>query len=443
MTTWSSPTPSGSSRGGRPSRRVGRPGRRCVWLTGAAVVGLLALAGPCYADAIDLPPPQADQLGGGELFQAMGTPQDQLPGYLAPGPLRNDELVLVEVAGDGRVTRVRDEQRIRVTGTGDYFVREAGPARAALPLGGDLPVLSFGDVIWQGFSTGSRELAARIELDPELESGHLPLRMRLSFTASGRSSPVGPDGRVPGPGVLTLTLDNATGQQAALPTAADAPARQLAPALDRLRAAARGTDGRLPTTRAGIPARLQVTAAATRQATQVMPLRLRGTLRASAAGQDAPGQQTGQQSAGQQSAVRINSLLSGSARFSLAVRQPGKVAVELTATPALDPRPLTPPRGAGSWAAWAAAGPPVAERRAALDALVQAAATGSRASAYSPYLGSQLEPRGRTAFRYTLATARPVVAAPVRLAPRPAPIALAILGGLALLGCGAALWRRS
>lgn len=377
--------------------------------------------------------PQADQLGGSELFQALGTPQDQLPGYLAPGPLSNDELVQVEVSGDGRVTRVRDEQRIRVSGTGDYFLRIAGPARAAVALGGDAPVLSLGDIIWQGFSPGGRELAARIELEPELESSHLPMRMSLSFTAGGRRSAVGPDGLLPGPGVLTLTLDNLTRQRVSLPTGADADARQLAPALDRLLAEARGADGRLPTTRTGIPPQLQVSAAATRQAVQVMPLRLRGVLRVAA---------TGQQPAAA-SAVRIDSLLQGSARVELPVRQPGKVALELTAVPVLDPRALTPPRGAVSWSAWAGSDPPIVERRAALDALVQAAATGSRASAYSPYLGSQLEPRGRTSFRYLLATTRPVAAEPARLSPRPVPIGLAVLGALALLGSGAVLWRRS
>ena len=407
--------------------------RRRAGLALVTAALLLAAAGPCYADTIELPAPQADQLGGSELFQALGVPQDQLPGYLAPGPLRNDELVQVEVSGDGRVTRVRDEQRIQITGTGDYFVREAGPARAAVALGGDVPVLSFGDVLWQGFSPGSRQLAARMELDPELEASHLPLAVSLSFAAGERRSTVDPDGQLREPGVLTLTLDNLSRQQVSLPTGTDAAARQLAPALDRLLAEARGADaGRLPTTRTGIPPELQVTARGTRQSVQLMPLRLRGTLRVTATG-----------AAGPVDAVRIDTLLQASARFSLTVRRPGKAALELTATPALDPRSLLPPRGLASWSAWAASGPPAAERRAALDALVQAAATGSRASAYSPYLGSQLEPQGRTVFRYALATTRPVAAGPARLTPRPVPIGLAILGALALLGSGAVLWRRS
>jgi hypothetical protein len=395
---------------------------------------LLTLAGPCYADTIELPTPQADQLGGSELFQALGTSRDQLPGYLAPGPLSNDELVQVETTGDGRVTRVADEQRIQITGTGDYYVRESGPARAATAAGGDAPVLSLGDVVWQGFATGSRQLAARIELDPEIESRHLPLRIGLTFTAAGgRPTALGTDRQVPGAGTVTLTVENTTAQRLSLPTAADADARLLAGTLDRVLAEARrGGSGRLPTTRAGIPAQLPVTGDATRQAVQLVPLRLSGALSVRT---DGP--------AGQLSTVRLDSLLRGTSRFAVSVRRPGKVALELTAVPALDPAALAPPRGLTSWSAWARSAPPPAERRAALDLLVQAAATGSRASAYSPYLGSQLETRGRTTFRYQLAAARSEGPARARLTPRPVPISLAVLAALALLGCATVVWRRS
>jgi hypothetical protein len=125
------------------------------------------------------------------------------------------------------------------------------------------------------------------------------------------------------------------------------------------------------------------------------------------------------------------------------VHRPGILNLELTAVPALDPAGLAPPPGASSWSAWAASDPPIAERRAALDLLVQAAATGSRASAFSPYLGSQLESRGRTTFRFVLAATRAAGPAPQPLSPRPVPIGLAILGALALLGSGVVLWRRS
>ncbi len=424
MATWSSPTPSSSSR--RAAATAG--------LAGIAVAVLLVAAVPCAADTIELPPPQADQLGGGELFQALGAARDQLPGYLAPGPVRNDERVDVEVLPDGRVRRVSDEQRIRISGTGDYLVRESGPARAAVALDGEVPVLSLGDVVWQGFSPGSRLLAARLELDPELESRYLPLRIGLSFSAAGRRGVLGPDRQVPGAGTVTLTLDNTTGQPGTLPAAADAAAGQLAPALDRLRAEAEaGSTGRLPTTRTGIPAQLPVTGAGSRPAVTLVPLRLHGTLSV----RDRLGTSAGQ-------AVRIDLLLQRTASLVLPVTGPGTVALDLTAEPALDPVALTPLGGASSWAAWARTGPPPAQRRAALDLLVRVAATGARASAYSPYLGSQLEPRGRTIFGYRLAAVRTVgPPPPAGLRPRPVPIGLAVLGALALLGSGVLVWRRS
>lgn len=399
-------------------------------MAGTAVAVLLALAAPSAADTIELPPPQADQLGGGELFQSFGVPRDQLPGYLAPGPLSNDERVEVEVSPDGRVRRVSDEQRIRVSGTGDYLVRESGPARAAVALDGEPPVLSLGDVVWQGFSAGSRLLAARLELDPELESAYLPLRVGLGFTAAGRRGVLGPGRQVPGAGTVTLTVHNTTGQPGTLPTAADVAAGRLAPALDRLRAEAGAPSGRLPTIRTGLPAQLPVTGAGSRPAVALVPLRLHGSLSVRGPGQPS-------------STVRIDTLLQRTASISLPVTGPGTLALDLTAVPALDPVALTPPGGASSWTAWAAGGPTPAERRAALDLLVRAAATGARASAYSPYLGSQLEPRGRTTFTYRLAAEHAAGSAPARLTPRPVPIGLAVLGALALLGSGVLVWRRS
>lgn len=431
MPTWSSATRSGSNRAG--SNRAGSSRVRRAGLL-AGVIAML-MTSPARADTVDLPAPQADQLGGSELFGALGAGRDELPGYLAPGPLRNDELVSVEVSGDGRVSRVSDRQQILLTGTGDYFVRESGPARAAVAVGGEAPVLSLGDIVWQGFSPGSRQLAARIELDPEIESRHLPLRIGLSFTAGGRRTVLGPQRQLPSAGTLTLTVDNATGQPATLPTATDAPARQLAAALDRLRAAANSPAARLPTTRTGIPPQLPVTGAGTRTGTQLVPLQLHASLAVHPDGPAAGNQQD--------STVRLDTLLLRSTQVSLPVPGPGIVTLQLIAVPALDPAGLVPPHSAPSWAAWAGTDPPRAERRAALELLVQAAATGSRASAFSPYLGSQLEPRGHTTFSYSLATARTPGPAPVRLAPRPVPITLTVLGLLALLGAGVLCWRRS
>jgi hypothetical protein len=120
-----------------------------------------------------------------------------------------------------------------------------------------------------------------------------------------------------------------------------------------------------------------------------------------------------------------------------------RLDLDLTAVPALDPRLLQPPGGAASWAAWAAAGPPVEARRQALDLLVATAATGARATSYSPYLGADLPGSGTTVFRYAFAAPDAVEQAARRLEPRPRALALAGFAVLLLLGNGVLLWRRS
>src|SRR5439155_22352693 len=131
---------------------------------------LLAFASPAHADTIELPSPQSEQLDGFELLGILGVSRDRLPAATVPGSVTNDELVNVEIAGDGSIERVREQQRIGLTGEGDYYIREAGPARSVIALGDEPPLLHFGDIVWQGFSPGSRQLGAELTLDPRIES---------------------------------------------------------------------------------------------------------------------------------------------------------------------------------------------------------------------------------------------------------------------------------
>jgi hypothetical protein len=71
------------------------------------------------------------------------------------------------------------------------------------------------------------------------------------------------------------------------------------------------------------------------------------------------------------------------------------------------------------------------------------AATGARASSYSPYLGADLLGRGSTTFSYGFAPAVQVVAAKQALHPRWGAISLAGLALLLLLTNGFLIWRRS
>ena len=100
---------------------------------------MLSAPSAATADFIDLPRPQSDQLNGFELFEMLGVSRDRLPASTVPGSVTNNERVNVTVAGDGSVQQVRDQQQIELSREGDYRVREAGPARSAVALGGDEP----------------------------------------------------------------------------------------------------------------------------------------------------------------------------------------------------------------------------------------------------------------------------------------------------------------
>src|SRR5919199_5700766 len=96
----------------------------------AAMIAALLLSPhtPGYDQTIDLPRPQFEQLNGFELFQMLGASRDRLPAATVPGTVTNVERVDVAVSKDGSVQQVRDEQRIRLSGQGDYHIRESGPA---------------------------------------------------------------------------------------------------------------------------------------------------------------------------------------------------------------------------------------------------------------------------------------------------------------------------
>lgn len=131
------------------------------------------------------------------------------------------------------------------------------------------------------------------------------------------------------------------------------------------------------------------------------------------------------------------------ARFEVRVDGPGELALDLSAVPALDLRTLVPPDGAPSWRAWAADRPDAAAGRTALDLLVAVAATGARATSFSPYLGADLPGTDRTRFSYAFAPVEQVAAVRAPLQPRPGALALAGLAGLLVLGGAAGVWRQS
>jgi len=415
---------------------------------GAVLLGaLLLVPATAFADEIELPTSDAAQVQATAILRSLPSfrPDRVLPSNV-PGRVVNDEEVFVALAGDGRVAKVAVDQRLRLEGTGDYAIRERGPARSATPLTDEPPPVTHrGAVVWQGFSPGSRSLGARLVLDPLIEAQHLPLSLRISYRdAQGRDRPLGAGGTVPGPGTVTVTVANDTEQPAQLPTGSDASAEALAPLLDRaLSVANHPSAARLPSTDAGLPPTLEVTGAARVQASQATPYRLMGSLRVVGAAATLTGPSTSSLPDGGTFAGVLGG--TGGTRevsFTLTTPDEGVVALDLTAVAALDPRELAPPRGLASWRAWAAARPPLVERKEALDLLVQVAATGARAGSYSPYLGADLVGTGSTSFRFSLAPKEIVQAGAVELEPRWGAISLAGLALLLLLVNLALIWRR-
>ena len=403
-------------------------------LLGGTALAPAASAAP--ADQIELPTSDAAQLAATALLQRLPNfrPDRLLPSNV-PGPVVNDEVVRVGVGGDGTVREVVLDQRLRLTGTGDYAVRERGPARSATSLGDSAPpVTRRGAVVWQGFSPGSRDLAARLVLDPLIEAVHLPLTVSATFTgADGREEPLPAGGRVPGAGTVAVTVTNATQQPAELPTGTDAEATDLAGPLDlALRVARSASARRLPTTDSGLPKRLQVEGAARVRGSQATPFRLTGTLTVEGAGGAVSGPATTPIPGG----ARFAGVLGGgtTVTFTATVDGPGVLLLDLSGVGALDPRTLAPPRGLATWRAWAASGPPQVERQQALALLVEVAATGARASSYSPYLGADLLGSGSTTFRYGFAAAPEAMIETAGLTPKWDAIALTALAGLLALG---------
>ncbi len=383
------------------------------------------------AAALDLPSPAEQRAQDLALLAEVGARADRRLVSVVPGPVVNDEVVLVGLGAGGVPAEVLVEQRLRLSGQGDYQVRERGPARASEALGDEPPpVTKFGAVVWQGFSPGSRELAARLTLDPVLEAPRLPLQITVD-------GPVGPGGEITGAGTVVLTLTNATSQPATLPTAADAPAVEVAAGLDLALAAAAAPGPRLPAAGAGLPQAVAASGPARASGATGVPLRVTGSVLGGRVSGPAVSPVPG-------GAAVAGTLPPGaSAELRVEIEPSTRLDLDLTVVPALDPRTLQPPDGAASWAAWAAAGPPPAARRAALDLLVATAATGARATSYSPYLGADLPGTGTTEFHYAFEVARAGLAFEPALEAKPAAIALAGVAVLLLLGNGVLLWRRN
>ena len=399
----------------------------------AAVVGLLAVPNAAIADSLPLPKPA------GEIpVPAAAFPDrpERLRRSIVPGPVDDTERVEVRLGPTGVPAAVTVTQRLTLRGTGQFVIWQRSSAQDVEALDDTTPpVLKREAVIWQGFVSGEKPLAARLTLDPVVEAELLPLRAELVWTGPGA---VGPGGALPGPGEVTLRLSNRTARPATLPTG-EVAARDLAGPLDRLRAhAAARKPGAPPMAGRGLPAALPATTTGRREATVAAPFRVTGTIRVGGGAAVTPESAAVTHLA---DGLRLDGTLQGDAEFTVRAAGAATLTVALTAYPTLDPRLLQPPRGA-TWAEWLRLGPTPGETRDALTTLVDNAAMAARTDEYAPYLGHHGRGRVTTTFVFRMAPAEVVRTAAAPLRPKPGGIALASLALLAIVANTTVLWRR-
>jgi hypothetical protein len=108
--------------------------------------------------------------------------------YLAPGlHVASEQTVRVTVDGAGRPRSVEVAQELTVKGKGDYQLFVGGPIADVRRGAGSQsePGFRADQVLWAGFSPGTKVLAANIELRVPASAPYLPLRLRLMREAGG------------------------------------------------------------------------------------------------------------------------------------------------------------------------------------------------------------------------------------------------------------------
>jgi hypothetical protein len=99
----------------------------------------------------------------------------------------NKERVLVGLDRDGTPSAVTVVQTSRLNRLGDYVFAIPAPVVSVLPGPGteSQPGQRTNQILWQGFSPGTRVLAARAELRAEESAPYLPVKVRIAPSAGG------------------------------------------------------------------------------------------------------------------------------------------------------------------------------------------------------------------------------------------------------------------
>jgi len=370
----------------------------------------------------------------------LGLRKDRLLKSVVPGTTSDREDVVVAVGPDGTPAEVTDTQRLVIDGAGNYIIRELGPAREAVGLGDTVPpVLELGTVVWQGFSPGRRALSARLTLDPGIEAARLPMSVRFAFVdKAGRSARLQPGARAPAAGTVTITLANNTTSHRTIGTGV-ASLRPLATALDELRRAGQHPRPAVPPTagrglRASLPGRTTGSLAVD----VVAPLRVTGTITTPGGSGAITGPATTPSAGG----VSIAGTLTAPATFTVRVAAGDRIGLDLDVLPWVDPRTVTPPPPARTWAQWRRSEPSASAIADATQSLVLAAAASARSAEYSPYLQADAPGPDLSTFTYEVAPAPKSLRTVADVQPRPGAIAAAAVALLAIIGNATLLRRR-
>jgi hypothetical protein len=101
----------------------------------------------------------------------------------------NNEVVFVGLDEDGTPHSVRVVQRLKINRLGDYVFAIPAPVSSVLPARGteSQPGQRTNQILWQGFSPGTRVLAAEADLRLEESAPSLPVKVRIE-TDEGRTT---------------------------------------------------------------------------------------------------------------------------------------------------------------------------------------------------------------------------------------------------------------
>ena len=339
-------------------------------------------------------------VGGGVLASA----------YIAPGlHIASTERVRVDVDGTGKPNAIHVQQKLKVKGKGDYQVAVSGPIEDVQrgPGSQSEPGFRADQVLWAGFSPGTKQLAADIALRVPPAASYLPLRLHLTREDGG----------------VTLRVTNATTTPVMSYEGVVRPT-EIARLLDATRRSSLAGER----VKAAFATFLGTVRVPKRPLQIEAPLRVQGEL-------DLPGREP----------VTFSRVLGDGQPLSFEVHAEGsgEPDLDLSASPAPVVHLLRPP-GAPTWAAAIKRRPiPAAEL---LSRLIGARFRLVRADQYRTFLADpDADGHSRAVYEYkTVAAQGPQhQAAPARGGSNALVIALVILGSLVVAGGGLVVWAYS